>query len=71
MARDALETEVDPVTGEVMFPNLPRLPDGSPDWSRLGGERPFDARDEQGRRHRIDPKPSVPHPETGEPIRPE
>jgi len=78
MARDALETEVDPVTGEVTFPNLPRLPDGSPDWARLGGETRFYARerDERGRRkgrkkHLIDPKPSIPHPETGEPVRPE
>lgn len=69
MARDALEPgELGP-DGEPTFPNLPRLPDGTPDWARLGaGPGEFDA---AGKRHRIDPKPSIPHPTDGRPVRPD
>ena len=73
MARDALEPgELGP-DGKPEFPNLPRLPDGTPDWGRLGSVPPeFDVVDENGRRHRIDPKPSIPDPTDpqGRPIRP-
>ena len=73
MTRDALESHIDPQTGEVVFPNLPRLEDGTPDWARLGSvPAGFVVVDENGRRHRIDPKPSIPDPTDpqGRPIRP-
>ena len=64
MTRDALRVVM--VAGVPTFPDLPRLPDGTPDWERLGGTRPWRVRGGAV----IDPKPSVPHPVTGEPIRP-
>jgi hypothetical protein len=66
MPRDALEP------GPPNWPNVPRKPDGSVDWERLGGEHPTRVRSRTtGKRYVIDPKPSVPDPQTGAPRRPE
>ena len=71
MARDALEPALDPETGAVTFPFAPRLPSGEIDWSKLGAQpRFYDAKDEDGKRHRVDMRVTVPHPTTGEPIYP-
>lgn len=69
MTVDALEVVL--VNGEPTFPNLPRLQDGSPDWRKLGAEPRFGyVTDRWGQRHKIDRRPTVPHPVTGEPIYP-
>jgi len=66
---DALECVM--VDGEPTFPNLPRVPSGTPDWAKLGAEPRFGhITDRQGQRHKIDRRPTVPHPVTGEPIVP-
>lgn len=70
MARDALETVLNP-DGSVSFPNVPRTPSGEVDWAALGADPPFyDVIGRDGRRRRIDARPSVPHPVSGRPIRP-
>jgi hypothetical protein len=69
MAKDALEVVM--VDGQPTFPNLPRKGDGTPDWDRLGGELTKVRSRTTGRVHDIDGRPSVPHPQTGAPTRPE
>jgi len=64
VARDALRVELDE-DGQPVFLDLPRLPDGSPDWKRLGSAK-YRTRD--GRT--VDERSTVPHPVTGEPIYP-
>ncbi len=72
MARDALDPGPLDAEGNPTFPNAPRLPDGSIDWPKIEGRpRVYWQRDVDGEKHLIDARPTVPHPVTGEPIRPE
>jgi hypothetical protein len=59
VTRDVLEQgPPDPATGRPTYPNAPRKPDGSIDWDRLGGERPYRQKvPGTGRRVLIDPRP--------------